>query len=344
MSPKFTSNLGAIRLIAAYLVLLRHSFTILGEPNPLESVPFGIWIFFAISGYLLPSSWQRDPRPFPYAKARFRRLFPALAAVVLFSAFVIGPIFTTIPRREYLPHPETWNYLLNLLFHPMYFLPGVFAENPYPYAVNGSLWSLPPQVLTYLLVPLVFVLRYRGARLAVWALIFAFAQWNRATGLLDETVIWGSNVSQTLSAVALFAAGAFLRESKIRLHLGVAGILLALLVCAPLFIPGSRYPLISVIIPYVVVTVGLRSWPILRAANRLPDISYGVFLLGFPIQQSMIALAPELNPWLNVLIAAVVSTLGALVLERFVERPILQGAARREAGPRQTPAGRGPRG
>jgi peptidoglycan/LPS O-acetylase OafA/YrhL len=40
-----------------------------------------------------------------------------------------------------------------------------------------------------------------------------------------------------------------------------------------------------------------------------------------------------LNPWLSILIAAVLSTIGALILERFLERPILARAARRAAEP-----------
>jgi len=242
-------------------------------------------------------------------------------------------------RREYLVHPQTWNYLLNILFHPVYFLPEVFAGNPYPYVVNGSLWSLPPQAFAYLLVPLVFLLRYRGVRIAAWVLIFAFAQVNHATGMLDGTVVWGSDLSQVINAIAMFAAGAFLRETKVKLHLLVAAILVALLIFLSLFLPESRYPLLSVVIPYVTMTVGLRSWPILRGANRLPDISYGVFLLGFPMQQSMIALVPQLNPWLSILIAAVLSTIGGLILERFLERPILARAARRSAESRQVRPG-----
>lgn len=338
MNPRFTSNLQAIRLFAAYLVLFRHSFILFGKEEVLREIPLvslgGLWIFFAISGYLLPGSWSRNPNWGTYAKARFRRLFPPLAAVVLLSVFLLGPLFTTISRWEYLFHPQTWSYLLNLVLHPMYFLPGVFADNHYPYAVNGSLWSIPPQVLAYVLIPLVFLLRNRAARATAWALILLFTLWDRATDTFAETVVWGSNASQVLAVIAVFAAGAFLRESRIKLHVGVAIVVLVLLVGGSWLFPALQFYLVSTTLPYVVMTFGLRSWPVLRSANRIPDISYGVFLVGFPAQQSVIAFAPTLHPALSILAAAVISTAAALALERFVERPILARAERRESARR----------
>lgn len=317
----------AIRLIAAYLVLIRHSFILLGEHSPLIGIPLmpiGIWVFFAISGYLLPPSWERRPHLGRYAQARIVRLVPALAAVVIASAFVLGPLLTTISRREYLVHPQTWQYLNNILLKPTYSLPGVFVDNYYPHAVNGSLWSIPPQFLTYALVPLIFLLKFRGLRITAWLGIFVLAHFDHATGQLGEIVVWGNSVSQALTAIALFAAGALLRELNIKLNLVAAFAALTVLIGVPFALPGTQYLLLTILLPYIVLTVGMRSWPILRSANKLPEISYGVFLVGFPIQQGVIAIAPQMNPWLSVFTAVALSTIAALVLERVIERPIIR--------------------
>ncbi|MCX4198562.1 hypothetical protein OMR07_26260 [Methylobacterium organophilum] len=44
----------------------------------------------------------------------------------------------------------TWTYLQNILLVTRYELPGVFTGNIYPDVVNGSLWTLPLEVLMYI--------------------------------------------------------------------------------------------------------------------------------------------------------------------------------------------------
>ena len=47
--------------------------------------------------------------------------------------------------------PASWGYLAKMLVFPaQHGLPGVFAENPYPGVVNGSLWSLRLEFAGYL--------------------------------------------------------------------------------------------------------------------------------------------------------------------------------------------------
>lgn len=327
MSPRFTSNLQAVRILAAYLILLRHSFILFMEQSPLAEVvipPIGIWIFFAISGYLLPGSWQRRPLFFTFMRARLERLFPSLAVVVFASALILGPWLSYLSPLEYFRHPQTWQYFLNLLLHPSYFLPGVFGENYYPNAVNGSLWSLPPQFIAYALIPVIFMAPKRWMRIFGWILIFLIAQWDHFTGQFDEVIFWGSNLSQVLTAICLFASGALIKELKIGLRNSIALGLLVAMALGSTLLPAFTYPLLALCLPYIVLTIGLQSWPLLRAGNRLPDISYGVFLVGFPVQQTMIALFPALHPLPSISATVVVSTVLALLISRFVEQPMIQ--------------------
>lgn len=325
MSPRHISNLQAIRLAAAYLVLIRHSLILFGEHNPLPewtTLPVGIWVFFAISGYLLPSSWARNPRLLPYLSNRARRLFPALFAVVLGSAFIVGPLSTRLPVLEYVLHPMTWEYLLNLALHPYYFLPGVFESNFYPSAVNGSLWSIPPQFLSYLLIPIVFLAPWRNIRIPLWAALFVGALWADSTGNFSGSIIWGNDFSQAFAALALFAMGAFLREVRVPFTLPIAALATLALVGGITFAPTAAHLWLAAFLPYVTLTIGLRSWPILRRANELPDISYAVFLLGFPVQQILISYNPGLHPAASILACVVFTTVLAMCVERFVERPV----------------------
>lgn len=325
MPSVHTSNLQAVRLIAAYLVLIRHSLILFGDNNPLAewtTVPIGIWVFFAISGYLLPSSWKRNPQLLPYLNNRARRMFPALGAVVLSSVFVLGPLATRLPVLEYFTHPMTWEYLLNLVLHPIYFLPGVFESNFYPNAVNGSLWSIPPQFLSYLLVPMIFLVPWRQVRVMLWATLFIAMLWVDATGAFSSSIIWGNDFAQASAALALFAMGALIREARVPLTLPIAAASFVVLVIGLAIFPSDDLVWLAVFLPYLVLTVSLRSWPIMRRANQLPDISYAVFLLGFPVQQFLIDYSPALHPYFSIPVCVAITTLLALCIERWVERPI----------------------
>ena len=72
------------------------------------------------------------------------RVYPGLLVVLLLTVLVLGPAFTTLSLGAYFSDRGTLLYLpRNLTLKWLqYDLPGVFLNNPYPAAVNGSLWTL----------------------------------------------------------------------------------------------------------------------------------------------------------------------------------------------------------
>jgi len=85
--------------------------------------------------------------------------------------------FATLPLAAYLRDGQTWRFLIHnaMLWRIEYDLPGVFADNAYGGAVNGSLWTLPVELRAYLYltvlgVPGLLRLRHGSSLvLAVWA-------------------------------------------------------------------------------------------------------------------------------------------------------------------------------
>ena len=97
----------------------------------------------------------------------------------MLTAFVLGPLVTTLAARRLLLLAETWIYpvRVTLLFPFGAGLPGVFEDNMYAGAVNGPLWSLPVEVFAYLLLFLLGITGLlrdgRSSRVAVAGLAWA---------------------------------------------------------------------------------------------------------------------------------------------------------------------------
>ena len=158
---KGNNNLNFIRLFLAILVVFAHSFDLGKYPEPLTVFSkgqiglgsFAVNCFFIISGILITHSYIRSKDNFMYLYKRFIRLFPGLFVCALFTVIIIGSINTTLPLINFFTNKQVYNYLFkNSFLLTSSSLPGVFVTNPYPFAVNGSLWTLRFEVLLYLVV------------------------------------------------------------------------------------------------------------------------------------------------------------------------------------------------
>ena len=344
-----SNNLDALRLLGALAVIFGHAYHIVGRPfeNPVVAgypvQTLGVIIFFSISGYLITASWSRTRNPVSYLAARSLRIFPALVVVVLVCMFVIGPVVSVLPNGQYFDAPNFWSYLGNIILRPQYELPGVWGDHPYPNAVNGSLWTLPAEFFCYLLVPLVF-LAPKVARIPVIGLLLAASVWYSMTPPLESMVVWHSRISDNALMWVFFAAGAILRllaERGLRFRTDVAVGLLAVHLVIAGTLPQHITKVAWLFLPYVVLAVGLASTPYVRRASRYGDLSYGLYLWAFPVQQLVIDLWGVQRMSVNLLIVTAVTAALALVSWHVVEHPSLKlkdRLVRRLTRPRAEPA------
>ena len=114
------NNLNLIRMIAAVGVLVSHAWPLSlgpGTPEPLSAAvgqslgSLSVLVFFVISGFLIPRSFERQPTLASWLRARCLRLAPALAVVLLLTVLVLGPLVTTLPLADYARRPETLTYV-----------------------------------------------------------------------------------------------------------------------------------------------------------------------------------------------------------------------------------------
>ncbi|MER6989497.1 acyltransferase family protein [Saccharopolyspora hirsuta] len=324
-----------IRMIGAVLVIYGHSSPLAGTGvlfsedwalQPDEGVLMG---FFAMSGFQITESWLRDPHPGRFAAKRVLRLWPPMLTVTLAMALVIGPMVTTLPVGEYFAAQGTWGYIVNNagLLTLQHELPGVFEDNPWPNAVNGSLWTLPMELLAYAGL---FVLLLLGAGrdkyrwLAVVALV-ALVIWDRhleqAPGPESAGSLLSVPVESLVAFLVAFAFGVVLNLYRIPLSplAAVAGIVVLALM--PNSIAASF--LMAFVVSYAVVLAG-HCWP---AKLTVPGVwvngSYGVYVWGFPIQQ-LLAMAGIGNQWLMLICAAPLAYVAGTLSWKFVEDPTMK--------------------
>src|SRR5207244_11340955 len=93
------------------------------------------------------------------AAARALRTYPALVLATLFSiALAAGSI--DLPIGAFLGDPQTIDYAWRnaLGWEVRNEISGAYVDNPYPHAVNGSLWTLPIELRLYALLAIAGVI------------------------------------------------------------------------------------------------------------------------------------------------------------------------------------------
>jgi peptidoglycan/LPS O-acetylase OafA/YrhL len=329
------NNFTLVRLALALAVVLSHAFSvttgeILNEPLA-RSTGFTLGEhavngFFAISGFLVTMSFDRRGWR-DYLIARTLRIAPGLIVAALAVALVLGGAMTRLPLGEYLSDRGTWRFVTATLttFKSNIALPGVFEANPFRFPI-GTVWTLKYEVLCYagvFLCGLAGLLRSRGAALALVAGLAI------AVAVLGAVQPDGSKSLETaLRLPLIFACGAalYLWRNEVPLSgLLAAGFLIAtaLLRATPLYeavlFTASAYAILW-----------LAFWQPLARAVKEPgaDLSYGTYLYGWPVQQSLHALFPTASA-LVLLLPSVVATLAVAALSWFgVEKPALALKAR----------------
>ncbi len=303
-----------LRLAAAVLVIFHHGFVLNGRASPLlgyiDMGALAVGAFFVISGYLVTGSFQRSANAGAYLAKRVLRIAPGLIVSLILTALVLGAMVSTFGAAEYFSRPETYLYVLrNTLLYPVtYDLPGVFRDAPYPDIVNGSLWTLRLEFTCYLGVAVLGLARMLNRPLVLGLTAAAAVAFLGLSFVQD-----GGNVARMAHVGALngflFLAGAAFQLDGRRPGRWLT-ILSIVLLTTPWWVLG---------LPVVVMVLGR-----LRAAPKLPaDLSYGLYIYAFPLQQVLASMGMLSFP------AALAATLPFAAMSWWlVEKPTLKLKAR----------------
>ena len=294
-------NFDLMRLIAALLVVVSHTFPLAGEPpftiRGVEDLgALGVSVFFVISGYLVTASYLRDPKS--YLLKRVLRIEPGLIASLVVTVVLLSFV-TTAPQSEYWREGALYVLRNALLYPATYELPGVFQTVPLAGVVNGVLWTLRLEFTFYVVLflvrarlPLVLVLLAACAAVTV-VMTFTHPGW--ADDRLTRIAFLGAR-----NGLLFFAGAAIhLLAWRIPIWLGAASVV-AFPFLGPLALPTA--------------VLGLA-----RPGKLPADLSYGVYIYAFPLQQVLAAYGQ-----LNVATAVLAVVPFALMSWFLVERPALK--------------------
>lgn len=293
------NNFNLLRILAAGAVLVSHAWPIAmgpGTDEPLDSVIgfslgwLAVGIFFALSGYLISGSFDRSKRFSDWLAARVMRLFPALFVALCLTMLVIGPVVTDLSLGLYFSALDTHSYLpRNMsLFMLQYDLPGVFSNNPYPGAINGSLWTLSHEVTCYGGVALLgFMGIMKPGRLFILATVIYGFIYTALLYLTPDEMIPGRILALTKLTLPYYF-GCLFYVYRDRLPLSWIGAsILGVIAFATHGSPVFREVFI-LFVAYAVFVLSYLPGGIVRYYNRLGDYSYGLYIYAFPVQQSFV--------------------------------------------------------
>lgn len=321
------NNFGLLRLVMALAVVVSHAFSVTDgrvEQEPwFQTTGFTLGEhavngFFAISGFLVTMSFVRRGWR-DYVVARLLRIAPGLIAATLIVALGLGALMTTLDVSDYFRDPRLWRFITGTLttFKSAAALPGVFETNPLPFPL-GTVWTLKYETLCYLGVLVAglagILARPRLALAALLALTLAVI-------LREVLAPHGSKGTETaLRLPLIFLAGGVIYLCREKVWLSLPLLAVALLALVPLSFTPLYKAALYLVTAWGVLVLALAPALTRRSVEPPADLSYGVYLYGWPVQQALHALFPSLGAvallWPSLAVTIVVAALSWYLVEK----------------------------
>ena len=286
-------------------------------------------MFFALSGFLVMGSALRINDLRTFITFRVLRILPALAAEISLSALILGPLVTVLPLSAYFADPRFFEYFGSLIGRVKYVLPGLFVNTPTPEVVNGALWTVGPEITCYIVMALLILTTvYRSGRgIALFSLAFVLVCVASDSVLPPEMF----EILPTKALVLAFLASGLIYHYRDRvpyslpLAIGAGAGAVVLIALAqmggPLLV--LMYPAV-LLAAYLTVFIGLTDLPPLPFFHR-GDYSYGIYIFGFPIQQSIAHFLPAYQKWwVNFGLTLPIVLVFAVASWHLIEKPVLK--------------------
>lgn len=326
------NNFNLLRAFFSILVVCGHGYNIItdleydGRPwiQGLYDVGFSaLDAFFVFSGFMLVGSIIRRRDLVEFAIARLFRIFPALIAVAFVTAFIIGPMVTSVSLYEYFSSLTPFNYFLVTGFTSIdQSLIGVFIENPASGAVNIPLWTLKYELAFYVATAVAFSFGiFRSKFISLWfaAILFTYLAKIFTLGVNSDY----PSIDHLFRFAFCFAVGsaAYVYQDKIRLNFRIfviLGLSLYLLYDTPIAQATQ-----AIFVTYFIFWMGYIPTGKMRAYNKVGDYSYAIYIWHWPVASTLLIIFPYISSMQLIATTLAITIPVAVLSWQFIEMPAL---------------------
>lgn len=331
------NNFDFLRLIFASFVIISHSYPLSGvaECDLLcqlsdRQVGFsyiGVIGFFVISGYLVFQSLQRSENIIDYFWKRLLRLYPALFIVLLLTVILVPFVYEG--NCSFFQNKSLLTYLPNnlSLYKTQTAIDGVFEKIPCKAIINGSLWTLPYEFTMYVLLSFLIIF---GKKKMVMQIVLLLSFISLLIGNIFffeylKQFVFILRADNLLDLGVFFIAGSLLAAVNIeKIHRKKAILILfSAIVITSIYFGFYNYSKYFTL-PILFIILGLHPVPYLSSiGNKIGDLSYGIYIYGFPVQQTLMYFF-KLNHLSLMVFSLVISCMFAYVSWHFIEKKALK--------------------
>lgn len=320
-----SNNLNLVKFIAALFVIISHAYPLCkgAEYNDIlsdlsrNSIAFGslaVAIFFMSSGFFVTKSLLKSKDSKKYLHNRFIRIFPPLWFTLLVCILVCGLFFSTYNLGKYFLSINFLKYCLNFILIPIHNLPGVFMNNIYPGVVNGPLWTLPIEFVCYLVLLLAYKLNLvnkKSYKYVALLVIVAFVGIN----------LIPLSIKGYIQPCFLFFWGSFYWIYRDKITMKNTYFLISLVAFGLLIVLGYGHVASFLFVPYLTLYIAFCLPQCNNRLASLGNLSYDIYLCGWPIQQMIISLfGGSMLVGMNILISIPLSILVGYITYSLVEK------------------------
>lgn len=309
------NNMNLLRLGFAMTVVFSHCFEVVNRSTQFE--PFNLAFhtlslgdlavdgFFLLSGFLILHSWQRDPQFPAFMARRVLRIYPGFIVATLLGGLLLAPHFAA-STDGYWASFDLVKFLVHMFALTEPAVPNSFVGLPYP-DLNGAMWTIQYEFLCYLLVGVLGVAGLAGSR-RLWLALFAAVvvasffpeQFMALKGGDKVRLLICDEPPSFVRFLTYFCAGAvyYLHRDRIRLD-GRIALLCAAACLAAMFKLEATHLVLPTAGAYLLFWLAFAKLP----ANPLSrfcakqDLSYGVYLYGWPCQQTLLFFLRPISPY-----------------------------------------------
>jgi peptidoglycan/LPS O-acetylase OafA/YrhL len=289
-----------------------------------------VGLFLVASGFLVTQSRASSHNVGDFFIRRILRIYPAFIVVTI-ASHALG-YWMADDHAAYLgkllDHGRAWLVYRIILLQGNSVLPSAYAASPHPGDIDGPLWTIPYEFALYLLLAALWSLRLFQNRWVVLGLFLLM--WNLSYSSHDGsgisvpgTPIWFDWVTLCEWA-CFFLAGATIWHWRDQIHinwaLGISSAIVMFgvsrLIGSQVFVPIAG----ALMLMFVVYSPSIR----LNNFGKKNDLSYGIYVWAWPVQQIIICLFGHyLTQWSYTLICLFAANAIAYLSWRYVECPFL---------------------